>query len=293
MGEMVIKCFQSDEEYSLVSQLKLIRTDMSDLKREIVKSLDEFGKKVAELGTEAMIEALRSVIEQFNVHLNDIVGEEFKQLKDAMIKLVEWQEFHRISIDEMQIKLSDYLNSIKESSQFLEKAASSINTASQHLDSIDASLSTISVSADDIESHIAQLKLQNAQLQEFINSIKTMGEEAKVVLPSIEKNINAFTSEFDKAIQDTREKIQDTSKSLEDTVVNISDKMKKFTETHARQTDESLEQIKSGMEKVLNDSLTSLAGQLASLSNKFVEDYTPLTDKLREVVHLSKRIKNV
>jgi len=108
MGEMVIKCFQSDEEFSLVSQLKLIRTDMSDLKREIVKSLNEFGEKVAELGTEAMIEALSNVIEQFNVHLNDLVGEEFKQLKDAMIKLVEWQEFHRNSIDQMQSRLFDW-----------------------------------------------------------------------------------------------------------------------------------------------------------------------------------------
>ena len=35
-------------------------------KREIIKSLNEFGEKVAELGTEAMIEALRNVIEQLN-----------------------------------------------------------------------------------------------------------------------------------------------------------------------------------------------------------------------------------
>jgi hypothetical protein len=76
--------------------------------------LDEFGEKVAELGTEAMIDALRNVIEQFNVHLNDLVGEEFKQLRDAMIKLVEWQEFHRNSIDQMQSRLSEYLANLNE-----------------------------------------------------------------------------------------------------------------------------------------------------------------------------------
>jgi SMC interacting uncharacterized protein involved in chromosome segregation len=112
MGEMIIRCFQSDEDFSLVSQLKIIRTDMNDLKRAIIKSLDEFGEKVAELGTEAMIEALRNVIEQFNARLNDLVGEEFKQLRNAMIKLVEWQEHHRKSIDEMQDKLSSYLTQV-------------------------------------------------------------------------------------------------------------------------------------------------------------------------------------
>ena len=293
MGEMVIKCFQSDEEYSLVSQLKLIRTDMSDLKREIIKSLDEFGEKVAELGTEAMIEALRNVIEQFNAKLNDLVGEEFKQLKDAMIKLVEWQEFHRRSIDEMQNSLSDYLNQVQQSTQLLERAANSMYVASDHLNSIDASLSTISVSADDIENHIAQLKSQNAQLQEFINSIKVMGEEAKTVLPSLDKNIRAFTSDFEKAIKDAKEKIEDTGKSLEDTVLRISDNMQNFTENHARQTDESIELIQKNLQNVLSKSLSSLGGQLAALSNKFVEDYTPLTNQLREVVHIAERIKNV
>jgi septation ring formation regulator EzrA len=266
---------------------------MSDLKREIIKSLDEFGEKVAELGTEAMIEALRNVIEQFNVHLNDIVGEEFKQLKDAMIKLVEWQEFHRRSIDEMQIKLSENLDNMKESTQLLERVASSMNRASDHLDSIDANLSTISVSADDIENHIAQLKSQNAQLQEFINSIKVMGEEAKTVLPSLDKNIRAFTSDFEKAIKDAKEKIQDTGKSLEDTVLRISDNMQNFTENHARQTDESIELIQKNLQNVLSKSLSSLGGQLAALSNKFVEDYTPLTNQLREVVQIAERIKNV
>ncbi len=168
MGEMIMRCFKSDEDYSLVSQLKIIRTDMNDLKREIVKSLDEFGEKVAELGTEAMIEALRNVIEQFNARLNDLVGEEFKQLKNAMIKLVEWQEHHRKSIDEMQDKLSSYLTQVHHSTNLLERAAASINKASDHLDSIDGSLSTISVSAEDIEQHITQLKSQNAQLAEFI-----------------------------------------------------------------------------------------------------------------------------
>ena len=53
--------FHSDEEYSLLSQLKLIRTDMADLRREVNQSLDDFGKKVAELGTEAIIKSLKTV----------------------------------------------------------------------------------------------------------------------------------------------------------------------------------------------------------------------------------------
>ena len=293
MGESIIKCFQSDEEFSLVSQLKLIRTDMNDLKREIVKSLNDFGEKVAELGTEAMIEALRNVIEQFNVHLNDLVGEEFKQLKDAMIKLVEWQKFHRESVDQMQTKLSEYLKNLNDSTKLIERATSSLNKASIHLDSIDGSLSTISFSADDIDKHIENLKLQNSQLNEYIKSIKIMGEEAKAVLPALEKHIKVFTSDIEEATQAAKVNIIQSSKSLNETVLKVSDNMQQFTETHAKQTEKSIELITKDLEEVLNTSLSSLAGQLASLSNKFAEDYLPLTNRLRDVVQIAERIGNV
>jgi hypothetical protein len=43
------------------------------------------------------------------------------------------------------------------------------------------------------------------------------------------------------------------------------------------------------LEIALKRSLEGLGQQLASLSNKFVQDYTPLTDKLREVVALASK----
>ena len=147
MNTTILRCFQSEEEFSFISQIKIIRTDINDLKREIVKSLDEFGKKVAELGTEAMIEALRNVIDQFNVHLSDLVGEEFKQLKHAMIKLVQWQENHREAVDEMQKQLSMYIGQVQEAADLFTIISNSMKKASEHIDSIDGSLSTISKSS--------------------------------------------------------------------------------------------------------------------------------------------------
>ncbi len=292
IGETIIRCFRSDEEYSLVSQLKLIRSDMNDLKREVTTSLSEFGEKVAELGTEAMVKALREVIEQFNARLNDLVGAEFKQLKEAMLKLVEWQENHRRAVDEMQSKLSEYLDHVKMTVELLEKAENSISKASNHLEEIDSSLSAISVSAEEIDEHVTHLHVQSEQLKGFLESIKKLGEEAKGVLPSISQHINSATSELVNAAQQARIQIQEAGQSMGETVENMAGKMQNLTDLHAQQFDNSIEQLQRGLENALNTSLNSLGGQLASLSNKFVEDYTPLTDQLREVVHLAERIKN-
>ena len=44
------------------------------------------------------------------------------------------------------------------------------------------------------------------------------------------------------------------------------------------------------LQKELNNSLESLGRQLASLSNRFVDDYTPLTEKLQKIVEISKKV---
>lgn len=293
MEEMVVRCFRADEEWSLLSQLKLIRTEMGDLKREITKSLDEFGKKVAELGTEAMIKALQEVIQDFNAKLSDLVGAEFRQLKEAMIKLVDWQENHRLAVDQMQQQLTDYLAQVRSSVQLLERASNSIDSASEHLDSVDGSLSAIAVNANQLSQHVESLKAQNAQLAELLNQVRTLGEEAKTVLPNVSAHINEATKELSLAAENTRSHLQETSAKVGDVVTGITKTITDASETHSKKVTTSVDAIAAGLEKTLEHSLRSLGEQLAALSNRFVADYTPLTNQLREVVRLSERIDHV
>ena len=57
--------------------------------------------------------------------------------------------------------------------------------------------------------------------------------------------------------------------------------IQKVLETHKKEVDEALEQA-------IND----LGNNLADLSEKFVEDYLPLTEKLRDVVRIAEGIDN-
>ena len=271
IGDMVYKCFRADDDFSLVSQLKLIRTDMSDLRREVVQSLNEFAEKIAEMGTAAIIEALKEVIEDFNAKLNDLVGDEFKQLKEAMIKLVEWQERHREAVDTMQGQLSLYLTQVETAATTLERASTSLTGAagslgsiSDHLDSIDGSLSQISISASALERAVTAIGDQNVQLKTLLEQIRSIGEEAAKVLPTINTQLKELTEKLSTSVLETNDSIEET-------------------------LEKSTERITKDLDTALTTSLTSHGEQLATLSNKFVEDYTPLTDRLREVVRLSER----
>lgn len=289
IGDEVVRCFRAEEEWSLLNQLKLIRMEMTELKRDVTKSLDEFGKKVAELGTEAMIKALQEVIQDFNSKLSDLVGAEFKQLKEAMIKLVEWQENHKQAVDQMQQQLTEYLAQVRSSVDLLERASNSIHSTSEHLDSVDSSLSAISVSAEDIEAHMESLKLQNEQLKELLIQVRTLGEEAKTVLPSVSTHVNEATKALSLAAENTRSHLEEASAKMSDVVTGVGKKIEDASEAHSEKVTKSLNEIAEGLDRELNMSLSSLGKQLAALSQKFADDYTPLTDNLREIVRLSKR----
>jgi hypothetical protein len=53
---------------------------------------------------------------------------------------------------------------------------------------------------------------------------------------------------------------------------------------------EQIDLLDAALSEELKKSLEALGGQLAALSEKFVSDYMPLTERLREVVRIAERI---
>ena len=53
------------------------------------------------------------------------------------------------------------------------------------------------------------------------------------------------------------------------------------------QTDKQIAKLDASLEQELNKSLKTMGEQLAALSEKFVQDYSPLTERLHELVNLA------
>ena len=100
-----------------------------------------------------------------------------------------------------------------------------------------------------------------------------MGKASQNFLNQIEETHTSLIQDFNSF----HEKITD---SLEKNITGISEKIGNQAEA-----------LHKNLESALQDSLNSLGSQLASLSTKFVNDYTPLTEQLKRVVEISKGIK--
>lgn len=384
------------DEGTLLSQIKLSRSDTNDrldrLKEAQVAALQEMAK----MGSGALIEALKDVIRDFNQKISEQFGENFKELNQAVGKLLEWQNQYKLSIEETNRLLGDTtarldkatkdyavvieqsgkfadvangmghlivtLNDEKERySQITKELADLLNTASGSMPEIEKKMveignqlsnsikenqqnvqtmlletgkslfEAISKNQSNVESSLTQTATKMASFleenhktaqnalsentkliteaiassQQMLN--KSLNETSMTMRDSMEKitkELEAANASANNSIQDLYKKVneiiqeshQEAVKSLQDqsqlirqTGVDFNNSMREANEECNNQFRERQSQLDAALKEELKASLQGLAGQLTILSQQFVNDYTPLTARLREIVQLTSR----
>ena len=79
-------------------------------------------------------------------------------------------------------------------------------------------------------------------------------------------------------------------KQISETLLENQETFKKGLIENSNIIKNSVVILDQTLQKELNNSLESLGVQLSSLSSKFVEDYTPLTEKLKSIIEISKKL---
>jgi hypothetical protein len=146
------------------------------------------------------------------------------------------------------------------------------------------------------------LETQKAQINSYAYSLGTLLNSAKDAMPQIENRITAIATELAQAASKNQQTI---SKAIEENAARISRTLEdaskvstKAAEEHHKQitqlvakSKDQIDLLDAALSEELKKSLESLGGQLAALSEKFVSDYMPLTERLREVVRIGERIR--
>ena len=141
------KLISGDNDTSLVNQIKLMKGDLiGQLKENKVinesgfKNLElkftELGENIAELSSEAMVEALQQAIVEFNKQLADQLGDNFKELNAGVKNLLEWQIQYKGTILEMQDSTNILINQLGDATTAIENISGSLEPIPQTVQSI-------------------------------------------------------------------------------------------------------------------------------------------------------------
>lgn len=275
-------------EGSLLSQLKLSRQDSNDRLDALRAAQTEALAMMSEMGSRALVEALRDVIKDFNTRLTEQFGDNFKQLNLAVGQLVVWQEQYKTTLDRSMSRHTEIIDLLRDStgqySTFVNHAGGFSKTAA------------------DLSSLLTALNSEKEHLQTLCASVAQLVRDASANVPVVEKKLAAVLQELATAVTKNQETVNqaltDSARSLSENFAANQRTMNSALTESTRQTTELVSKAKeqvsvldAALSEELTKSLQSLGRQLTALSEKFVSDYGPLTDKLRRLVEVGSVVR--
>lgn len=258
---------------------------------QIVHSLDSYQERMAEANAKALVQAIETVMRDFNTRINEQYGDNFKRLNESVGKMLDWQNNYRDQLQQLITEQERTSGSMKEASQAFEymvKHANAFNGISESLQDL-----------------LNGLEAQRQNLQSQLGSLADLVNHAADGLPKLEERVVALTQGMSEAVQSQQrwavEQLAAMQRGVEE---QLEQQLQSSHERLQQQQHHSLQQLQrlgerverqvvtldESMEEELNKALKSFGMQLTALSEKFVSDYTPLTKRLQQLVKVAESV---
>lgn len=286
--ERISNHLAGEEAEPLVELLKSQHQVQHAQQAELVDTIRHYQRDMTEANKTALQEAISHVMREFNTRIEEQYGENFRQLNEAVGRMVAWQADNKAQIAELV-----------ESNQ---RSAESARTGAEAFERLIRQTQSFTSVAEDMETLLSALQTQSENLREYLSTFSTLIVDAHQGLPQLESRILQLTEGMQQLVetqgQQMRTLLEQAAVGIRDTADEVSSVLLKGTETAQTRMGSQLEQLleqndarllklDQSMEEELNRSLKTFGYQLTALSEKFVNDYTPLTDKLHDLIKMA------
>lgn len=261
-----IKVLGEDKESSIIGQLKLLRSDFGDFAKKVAKTS-------AESATKAIVQALTDVVHNFNEKITEQFGDNFKQLNEAVGRLLVWQEEYK-----------KYMDGFKEN---LELVSDAIDKNSQ-------AVQTLPEVIEQIKETVGAADREIVKISQGLSDMHEIGKAATKTFPEV---VIAIKDVVDKTILETKRlsdraeklvnEVSERVKELTDESVNKIDEVGKQAVTSIGDMGEKAKQVLPDMKKSLNtmiedtnNQLEALGGHIVGITQKLVSNFQELSDSL-------------
>ncbi|AFU97605.1 hypothetical protein [Simiduia agarivorans] len=269
----------TDEVQGVRAQLLSLKQEQKASFNQLVNQLSDYQAGMARANAEALVKAVDKVMRDFNAEINTQYGENFQALNDAVGKLLHWQESYRHELDAL-------LQAQKANGELLDKAASAYGDMVAHADVF----TKVSQSLGDM---LAGTESQSKQLAHHLELLAEVSSRAAEGLPAMGEKLRHMTDELADNLARSQREVSENLQAATQALANTSQQVHATLAELASGTDQRvadhLARIERGLEQELVQALKTFGYQMTSLSEKFVNDYTPLTERLRTLIQLAEQ----
>lgn len=254
-----------------------LRDSMEGQRETIEKTSDEF-KEVVGTTLKVLAKETKTSIDTYSESLQEAVTSQLDSINSNI------QKSNTVVNSTIQNASAEFDKAIKMQAESMNKTIATVG---------DSFKTVIHDTAKEFEV-MAETIAESINLQE-----KTLVNVSQDVKLAVDKTLRDLSEQSKRSIKEYEDSLHNIIMSQFNTVkdaVNAASKdfNRLLTENTTKSTN-VLEQQTQLLDKALQDELKkaieTMGKHLAALSNQFVQDYRPLTDKLREVVKLAEDLK--
>lgn len=276
-----------------INKIQEYREYFSEFSKILWDKIDNFTEILSKSATEAIIEALRDVIRDFNKNITDQFGDNFKELNSAVFKLVEWQENYKEQLSEMKKQY---------------------DTSVEAISSIETSLNTVAQSSKEIPTNMALmediLSINRKQLNELGEHLKAFAEikdKAVSALPSITEYIEQMKTQINdmisklsdiyndyvQNINSLQEKVFSDVKQISDNISNETKALSDGYQTYMINTEKLQDNFAKGIEQTIA-TIDKHIDVSREKYDKFIKDNEIIHEAAKKTfVDMSEQLQNI
>src|SRR5271166_2856950 len=251
------------DDKGLLGQLQAAREESNTRLDRLTAAFETYAEKVAESNSKSLIKALQEVIRDFNAKINEQFGENFKELNAAVGKLVAWQAGHEAQLEALIVQETATRKNMTEASL---RYAELINKSGVFV-GVAQSLAKV----------LTGRETQRGQLEGSLGGFASLLERTATGLPEIERRIVSMTEQIEHGVLANQQQL---AAAFETANAQLNGHLRQATEDSKKH----IAVLDKALEEELRRAIESLGRQLTALSQKFVQDYTPLTAQLQRVL---------
>ncbi|GAB1256913.1 hypothetical protein NBRC116494_14150 [Aurantivibrio plasticivorans] len=282
-----------DTGSGLRSTLVSMHKDQEKQMLALSESLQSYETRMVKANTAALISALKEVMRNFNTQINEQYGDNFKELNSAVGKMLEWQKSYKVELEKLLTTQQSNGDLLDKASQAYEKTVAHTEVFSD----VSHSLGTM----------LNALQSQSERLDAYLTQLAKVADKAAEGLPALEQRIDSITTELARSVTSNQQQLTsvlqsatgaldktvvEVNRTLSETLVNSQQGLHTHIESMVARTEKQIMRLDDAMEDELVKALKTFGYQLTSLSEKFVSDYAPLTEKLQAVLSISETVTN-
>ncbi|MAZ86778.1 MAG: hypothetical protein CL693_03995 [Cellvibrionaceae bacterium] len=273
------------EAGGLRASLETMQARQEDKLESLQLALKSYQSDMVEANTRSFINAIEQVMRDFNTQINAQYGDNFKQLNEAVGQMLIWQDTYKKELEEL-------LATQRSNGDLLDKASAAYEKMVRHSEIFTQVSNSLGKMLD-------VLQQQAEGMDQYIEQLAKVAGQASKDLPALEKRVYSLTEGLATSIQDSQLKVSQTveasaeslrltSESVNQTLAQVMEQQQngllEQVERMVTRTENQVTRLDDAMEDELTKALKTFGYQLTSLSEKFVSDYVPLTDKLSELI---------